>query len=244
MLLLLTRKRGDEMKKLTTPFLLSLCALTLLSACAKDKTNQDNVGVAPIVNPGDDINLPDERGSDRQGNIQMIRGGIRESDEIRRRSGLMPLMYDQNLTIIAQRRARDIRSGNGFGQGTGQNNNQWQDPQQMPAGPDGRPGSGNMNQSRDWQGANDGRDGRDHHDGRGDHNGRDGRDGRGNERGFPGQPDSAYAAENTLSGLRSPEQAYIYFSRTQSTRVNLLSQIYRRHGIGYSDGTWVEIFAY
>lgn len=220
--------------KIATPFLLSLCALTLLSACAKDDNR--NVALDPVVNPEDDINLPDERGPNRPMIIRMIRAGLRESNEARQRRGLAPLAYDQNLTAIAQRRAREIRNGNG-------GNGSWQDSQQMPAGPDGMPGSGNRGHD-DRDGRGNDRDGR---DGRGD--GRDGRDGRdrddrGNDHRIPGQPGFEYAAENSLSGLRSPEQAYVYFSRTPSTRIHLFSNMYRRHGIGYSDGTWVEVFAY
>jgi hypothetical protein len=214
------------MKINSHPILLSLCVLALLNGCAKDKDPAPVIGGDPIVNPEDDFNLPDERGPDRRENMRMIRAGLRESNEARRHSGLAPLQFDEKLTMIAQRRAREIRNGNRMGNG------QWQDPQRMPAGPDGIPGSGRDHDGRD----HDGRDGRNDHD---DH-----RDNRRDDHNFPGQPNFGYAAENIISGLRSPDQAYRNFMSSATTRANLQSPLYRRHGVGYFDGTWVEVFAY
>ncbi|MGZ3712750.1 MAG: CAP domain-containing protein [Bdellovibrionota bacterium] len=205
------------MKRFSTPLLLSLCALTLLSACGKKNDDSAAVAANPVVTPGDDFNLPEERGQDGQMNIRMIREGMREANEVRLRRGLAPLAVDRDLVAQAQRRARELsrfgnRNGNrnGFG-----NDNRWQaqDPQHQSAGSDGYPsGFGNPNDQHFRQ---------------------------------PVNSFYNYTGENISAGdpVNNAHQMFNIWLNSMQAQTNLLNPNYRRQGIGFANGTWVHLFA-
>lgn len=194
--------------------LLSLCALSLLSACGKDSDDRQNVAVSPIQN--NEINLP---GEDPQ-NIQMISAGLIEANQMRARRGLPQLAYDNNLTVEAQSRARGLnRPGDNFQRGNdqvpGNDFNSIQPPQRIldpRANNFGNNGQNQFNQNQFGQNQW-------HHN------------------------QGPYVAENVTYGLRSARQAFIQFAREGRFSQNLFSVQFRRHGLGYFQGRWVHLLA-
>lgn len=211
-------------------YVLSILALTVLSACGNKDEPTAQLSGGSVDN--NSIMIPGEEGAEGQANIQMIRAGMHEANEVRQRRGLPRLRHDINLTIAAQQRARQLCNLRGQGPGF--------------------PGQGGgFNRGMGGSDADSDSDGVSALPAFGDNQGQGfGRGPRGpapqpipQQPQFPQQPGMGMAVENSARGLRDVRQVFAMWQQRQMYAQNLFSPAFHRQGMGYCDGIWIHLLA-
>jgi uncharacterized protein YkwD len=162
---------------------------------------------------GNELNIPGEEGPDGQFNKQMIKAGLREANQVRRHRHLPRLEMDLNLVIAAQQKARQMCANGG-------------DDYHHHAATGSSDGISALPDMGGGYGIQ-------HH---GPH--------------FPQPPQYTQApygyAENIARGMRGPravEQVFIRWQKVSIYSQNLNNPDFRRQGIGYCEGNWVQLLA-